>query len=113
MVDIICIFSQDRRFFLIHAIDHTLSPVDRSDVGKAEELRQRERARSLYGSASSFPRFSSRTIAPDNSESAQSSRAERKNEPRGNAFQSPTALPSCRHKIKSLCYFYAQALFFM
>ena len=68
---------------------------------------------SLYGSASSFPRFSSRTIAPDNSESAQSSRAERKNEPRGNAFQSPTALPSCRHKIKSLCYFYAQALFFM
>ena len=106
MVDIICIFSQDGRIFLIHAIDHTLSPVDRSDVGKAEEL-------SLYGSANSFPLFSSRTIAPDNSESAQSSRAERKNEPRGNAFQSPTALPSCRHKIKSLCYFYAQALFFM
>ena len=86
MVDIICIFSQDGRIFLIHA---------------------------MYGSASSFPCFSSRTIAPDNSESAQSSRAERKNEPRDNAFQSPTTLPSCRHKIKSLCYFYAQALFFM
>ena len=35
--------------------------------------------RSATGSASSFPLFSSRTIAPDNSESAQSSRAERKN----------------------------------
>ena len=70
-------------------------------------------ALSLYGSAYSFPLFSSRTIAPDNSQSAQSSRAERKNEPRDNAFQSPTTLPSCRHKIKSLCYFYAQALFFM
>ena len=111
MVDIICIFSQDGRIFLIHAIDHTLSPVDRSDVGKAEELRQRERR--VLAVRQRQQLSSSRTIAPDNSESAQSSRAERKNEPRGNAFQSPTALPSCRHKIKSLCYFYAQALFFM
>jgi len=70
-------------------------------------------ALSLYGSASSFPRFSSRTIAPDNSESAQSSRAERKNEPRGNAFQSPTALPLLSAQNKEPVPSYAQALFFM
>ena len=74
-------------------------------------------ARSLYGSASSLPSSVSRTIAQSSCESAQSSRAERKNEPRSNGLHSSTAfsLLSAQNKepVPFLCtssFLYVRAL---